>query len=91
MEVPLGTEWNTRLGFQRATLPKVVTKVRFADSISLFVERLLTVNIADGQAHHTTGEACMSMDSLVCIAHIVVVLVHHLSALHTVAFPFMSP
>ena len=29
MEVPLGTEWNTRLGFQRATLPKVVTKVRF--------------------------------------------------------------
>ena len=28
MEVPLGTEWNTRLGFQRATLPKVVTKVR---------------------------------------------------------------
>ena len=29
MEVPLGTEWNTRLGFQRATLPKVVTKVCF--------------------------------------------------------------
>ncbi len=28
MEVPVGTEWNTRLGFQRATLPKVVTKVR---------------------------------------------------------------
>ncbi|EIW64453.1 Utp14-domain-containing protein [Trametes versicolor FP-101664 SS1] len=27
MEVPLGTEWNTRLGFQRATLPKVVTKM----------------------------------------------------------------
>ncbi|KAI9060479.1 Utp14-domain-containing protein [Trametes sanguinea] len=30
MEMPLGTEWNTRLGFQRATLPKVVTKVRCA-------------------------------------------------------------
>ncbi|RDX46820.1 Utp14-domain-containing protein [Lentinus brumalis] len=27
MEVPVGTEWNTRLGFQRATLPKVVTKM----------------------------------------------------------------
>ncbi|KAI0778830.1 Utp14 protein-domain-containing protein [Trametes elegans] len=27
MEMPLGTEWNTRLGFQRATLPKVVTKM----------------------------------------------------------------
>ncbi|KAI0652546.1 Utp14 protein-domain-containing protein [Trametes meyenii] len=27
MEVPLGTEWNTRVGFQRATLPKVVTKM----------------------------------------------------------------
>ncbi|KAM5539977.1 hypothetical protein V8D89_006480 [Ganoderma adspersum] len=27
MEIPLGTEWNTRLGFQRATLPKVVTKM----------------------------------------------------------------
>ncbi|KAI0783149.1 Utp14 protein-domain-containing protein [Abortiporus biennis] len=27
METPLGTEWNTRLGFQRGTLPKVVTKM----------------------------------------------------------------
>lgn len=26
MQTPIGTEWNTRLGFQRATLPKVVTK-----------------------------------------------------------------
>ncbi|KAH9837381.1 Utp14-domain-containing protein [Rhodofomes roseus] len=26
LEAPLGTEWNTRLGFQRATLPRVVTK-----------------------------------------------------------------
>lgn len=28
MERPLGVEWNTRVGFQRATLPKVVMKVR---------------------------------------------------------------
>ncbi|OBZ79687.1 Uncharacterized protein C57A7.06 [Grifola frondosa] len=27
METPLGTEWNTRLGFQRATLPRVVKKM----------------------------------------------------------------
>lgn len=28
MEVPVGTEWNTRVGFQRQTLPRVVKKVR---------------------------------------------------------------
>lgn len=28
MEMPLGTEWNTRVGFQRGTLPRVVKKVR---------------------------------------------------------------
>lgn len=27
MEQPLGTEWNTRVAFQRATLPRVVKKV----------------------------------------------------------------
>lgn len=27
METPLGNEWNTRVGFQRGTLPKVVKKV----------------------------------------------------------------
>ena len=29
LETPLGTEWNTRVGFQRGTLPRVVKKVRF--------------------------------------------------------------
>lgn len=28
METPMGAEWNTRIGFQRGTLPKVVVKVR---------------------------------------------------------------
>ena len=28
LEVPVGTEWNTRVGFQRQTLPRVVKKVR---------------------------------------------------------------
>ncbi|KAJ8688848.1 hypothetical protein PTI98_013593 [Pleurotus ostreatus] len=27
METPLGTEWNTRLGFQKGTLPKIVKKM----------------------------------------------------------------
>jgi U3 small nucleolar RNA-associated protein 14 len=27
MKTPLGTEWNTRVAFQRGTLPKVVMKV----------------------------------------------------------------
>ena len=27
MEQPLGAEWNTRVGFQRGTLPRVVKKV----------------------------------------------------------------
>ncbi|KAK7695122.1 hypothetical protein QCA50_002312 [Cerrena zonata] len=26
MDAPIGTEWNTRVGFQRSTLPKIVTK-----------------------------------------------------------------
>lgn len=34
METPLGSEWNTRVGFQRATLPRVVKKVRL-ESLSL--------------------------------------------------------
>ena len=41
MEVPLGTEWNTRLGFQRATLPNVVTKVRL---LSLMLLSACTLN-----------------------------------------------
>jgi U3 small nucleolar RNA-associated protein 14 len=28
MDQPLGKEWNTRVGFQRGTLPRVVKKVR---------------------------------------------------------------
>ena len=28
LQTPIGTEWNTRLGFQRGTLPRVVKKVR---------------------------------------------------------------
>ena len=31
MDIPLGMEWNTRVGFQRGTLPRVVKKVRISD------------------------------------------------------------
>ena len=27
LQTPIGTEWNTRLGFQRGTLPRVIKKV----------------------------------------------------------------
>ena len=30
MDTPLGAEWNTRVGFQRGTLPKVIKKVRLS-------------------------------------------------------------
>ena len=33
MDRPLGTEWNTRVGFQKGTLPKVVKKVLFLASV----------------------------------------------------------
>ena len=37
LQTPIGTEWNTRLGFQRGTLPRVVKKVR-PSSVSHFCE-----------------------------------------------------
>lgn len=43
METPLGTEWNSRVAFQRATLPKVVKKVRCVVYIS---KPLLNVDFA---------------------------------------------
>ena len=37
MSTPIGSEWNTRLGFQRETLPRVVKKVSLAaDSSDAF-------------------------------------------------------
>lgn len=66
MEVPLGTEWNTRLGFQRATLPKVVTKVRFAGSVSVLVWRFAhsehyrwASSLHHWKSMHDHGLACL--------------------------------
>jgi len=27
LEMPIGSEWNTRMGFQKSTLPKVIKKM----------------------------------------------------------------
>jgi len=42
LQTPIGTEWNTRLGFQRGTLPRVVKKVRYP-SLSFEFALLITV------------------------------------------------
>ena len=68
MEVPLGTEWNTRLGFQRATLPKVVTKVRFLLRSVARYGRLLTISFCRwgplSRPSKNTHEACQSRYSI---------------------------
>ena len=48
MERPLGVEWNTRVGFQRATLPKIVMKVRDFSSIQEVVNNKLCLPIQPG-------------------------------------------
>ena len=50
LETPLGAEWNTRVGFQRGTLPKVTKKVRSSVSI---VIRTLNKTWTDGHSHCT--------------------------------------
>ena len=54
MDTPIGAEWNTRVGFQRGTLPKVVKKVKI-------ISRTVCIPVAnrrlDGNHHHSLGEA----------------------------------
>lgn len=40
MDTPLGIEWNTRVGFQRGTLPRVVKKVCISDVFLLYLGEL---------------------------------------------------
>ena len=40
MENPLGAEWNTRVAFQRGTLPKVVKKVCIVNHLIFWVSPL---------------------------------------------------
>ena len=55
LEVPLGAEWNTRVGFQKGTLPRVVKKVSggvFAGLLQLF-----TLNPIVGYRYQPIGKA----------------------------------
>jgi hypothetical protein len=50
MEQPLGTEWNTRVAFQRGTLPRVVKKVCSYVELG-FDEALICSWLAAGNDH----------------------------------------
>lgn len=58
MERPLGTEWNTRVGFQRGTLPKVVKKVTGGLILGLIVLSCSLVP-TDGSCHRSSGEVVL--------------------------------
>jgi len=50
MDMPIGAEWNTRVGFQRGTLPRVVKK---ASRLDLIIERMVCLHLIliDGYCH----------------------------------------
>lgn len=72
MDTPLGTEWNTRVGFQRGTLPKVTKKVRRVSSFiypksrdtNAMVDRFICVYI-DGCRYFTFGEAVLAFNACI--------------------------
>jgi hypothetical protein len=54
MDTPLGVEWNTRVGFQRGTLPRIVKKVH--SFLAVTDESMLTTSNVDGQYHQSAGK-----------------------------------
>lgn len=59
IDTPLGTEWNTRVGFQRGTLPKVVKKVsRFHRDLAPVIVYLSVSS--DGDCYRPFGEDVLS-------------------------------
>lgn len=66
MEQPLGVEWNTRVGFQRGTLPKVVKKVRFAFSVIDANLLRLSGNV-DGHYYRSTGKIILGLRGLMIV------------------------
>lgn len=50
MEQPIGAEWNTRVNFQRATLPTVVKKVK-SEFIIIIVDLLILISLPDGHCY----------------------------------------
>ena len=67
LETPLGVEWNTRAGFQRATVPRITKKVRWWSFVGL--RRLADLFIflrrrIDGNGHQPAREALLNFMSL---------------------------
>ena len=61
MDVPIGVEWNTRVGFQRGTLPRVVKKVSRLVSIVIRISRSCPVLITDGHYHRTPRKTALAV------------------------------
>ena len=57
IDTPLGTEWNTRVGFQRGTLPKVVKKV--CCLLYLINRTMDSPHLSDGYCYQSTGETVL--------------------------------
>jgi hypothetical protein len=58
LSTPLGTEWNTRVGFQRGTLPKVVMKVSLTPYPNALLQLLMLALLA-GNDYQPIGEVGM--------------------------------
>lgn len=68
IETPLGPEWNTRVGFQRGTLPKVTKKVRQI-SVSYALNIGSRSAFIDGYGHQPAGEVVLSFQPVTRLAH----------------------
>ena len=58
IDTPLGTEWNTRVGFQRGTLPRVVKKVSRFQHVPI---QQLFIGTSDGHCYRPFGEGVLSI------------------------------
>ena len=52
MENPLGAEWNTRVAFQRGTLPKVVKKVCIGFLVATLIDLLFIFHSLELSSTH---------------------------------------
>lgn len=65
LEAPLGREWNTRLGHQKAVLPRVSAKVSYFisySSTSVGTIWMTNTLASDGYGNRTFGKTVMSRD-----------------------------
>lgn len=63
MDTPIGAEWNTRLGFQRGTLPRIVKKVCTTFRHRCLYEFCLLF-CADGYNYRSFGEVVIVCEIL---------------------------